>query len=85
MRPGLDTRVAGVRLVETVKTRNLEVVLVIFGHTESCFAPLFENQAPQNLSKIGRASGLALEVKLLLSEVGIAEGVGERQEESDDE
>jgi len=31
-----------------------------------------------------KASGLALEVKLLLSEVGTAEGVGERQEESDD-
>ena len=30
-----------------------------------------------------RAPSLALEVKLLLSEVGTAEGVGERQKESD--
>ena len=46
--------------------------------------PRFENQAAQNLLRIGSLQ-VALEVKLLLSEVGTTEGVGERQEESDDE
>jgi hypothetical protein len=39
--------------VLTGLVRNLEVVLVIIGHDDSCLVPLIENQADHNLSRAG--------------------------------